>query len=139
MRTTIGLLLLAVAGTAPAKDQKIACPEDLEAAAVRITEPPKGWTGFIPARFRLQAAGITLGPIEQRAAQLGEAEKLSGKSYRITYPHLKDSKEEKWLTCHYGLNEGLVLGTRLPDHTSTCEILYTPDPHGLRSISITCR
>lgn len=139
MRKPIILVLLALAAHATAKDQKVACPEELEAAAVRIAEPPKGWRGLVPARFRLQTAGITLGPLEQHAAQLGETEKLGGKRFKVSYPFMKDSPEEKWLTCRYGVNEGLVLGTRLPDGTRTCEMLYTPDGHGLFKIDITCK
>lgn len=139
MRKSVTLVLLALAAHAPAKEQKIACPEELEAAAVRITEPPKGWSGLVPARFRLQAAGITLGPLEQHAAQLGETEKLGAKRFKVSYPFMKDSSEEKWLTCRYGVNEGLVLGRRLPDDTRTCEMLYTPDGHGLFDIDITCK
>lgn len=135
----VTLLLLAFAAPAFANEQKLACPEELEAAAVRITDPPKGWTGMVPARFRLQAAGITLGPLEHRAAQRGVPEKLSGKRFKISYAHLKDAREEKWLTCHYGANEGLVLGKRLPDNTTTCDMLYTPDGHGLHQIDIACK
>lgn len=135
MRAAALILAVAVTG-AGAKEQKVVCPEEVPAVAVRIAETPPGWSGFVPERFRLRTAGVTVGYLERRAAQLGEPHKLGGGRYKIVYPHLKDRKEEKWVTCEY---DGLVLGRRIPDDTAQCTMVYTPSGHDLRTIDITCR
>lgn len=138
MKTVITLMLALAASGAAAKDQKIVCPEELSAIAVQVSQPPPGWSGYVPARFLLQAAGVTLGPLEHRAVQLGEHHELGKKRFKMVYPHLKDWKGEKWVTCEYGMGAGLVLGRRLPDNTAQCIMVYTPDERGVNSIDITC-
>ena len=94
MRILILLALIAPAGVV-AKEQKIACPEEVPAHAVQVKESPSGWTGYVLEQFRLRSAAVTLGYVERRAVQLGEHQKMSGGRYKIVYAHLGMRKEEK--------------------------------------------
>lgn len=135
MRIIIYIALASATTSAACKDQKYVCPEELPAVAVKIVEAPPGWSGYVPERFPLRLAGVTVGYLEHSGMLLGEQTKLKGGSFRVDYPNLGARKEEKWLTCDY---DGHVLGHRLPDDTARCTMVYTPDGQGSYKINITC-
>jgi hypothetical protein len=129
--------LVSITPAAAAGNTPITCPAQLAAEAVQVAHPAPGWTGFVPTFFLLESVGVTTGPLQERAILRGEQQKLTGKAYRVSFP-LDDSPGEKWLMCEYARSQ-IVQAQRLPDDTSRCDVLYTPDKHGGFTIQTTCQ
>lgn len=115
----------------------IDCPAQLAADAVKVVRPAPNWTGFVPSFFVLDSVGVTVGALQERATLRGDYQELPHKAYQVSFP-LDDAKGEKWLMCEYA--RGLIVqAQRLPASTTRCDVLYTPDKHGILSIKTTCQ
>ena len=131
-------LILSLATTSPAT-QGIACPNELAASAIAVTQAPAGWTGFVPAKLMLHEVGISTGALEDRATLLGDYRKLTRGAFTVTYSSLRGwTDRERWLMCQYGDGGDIVLATRLPHAVDSCVISYARDRYGDRVIKIAC-
>lgn len=118
----------------------LTCPPELPPEAVQVTRVSPGWTGLVPARLLLNAAGVTVGPPEQRATLRGEQHQIERSGYRVAFTGLRGWKDEKWLTCEYGAGRDVVLARPLPAGVDRCEVRYTAGKYGNNyELAISCR
>ncbi|MDL2355917.1 MAG: hypothetical protein QFF03_11735 [Pseudomonadota bacterium] len=123
-----GGIVPALAPSARAAEQRIQCPRELPASALRFAETPAGWTGFIPYRFPLNSAQFMSGPPSDMAISMGEEVKLDKHRRQVRYAGLNEGiqyKGGKWMACFYGGGNDAILSRRLADDTSECVVTYT--------------
>lgn len=135
MKTAMLMLLLV---SAHSKAEEIVCPAELPASAVTVSHAPTGWTGFVPTNLALNAVGVTLGPLADRATLIGDYRKLTHGAYSVTFSLKAAQKHEPWLMCQYGDSNDIVIAKRLANTVDTCLVLYTPDTFGGKAIKIKC-
>jgi hypothetical protein len=132
-------LVLSLAAT-PIAAQGIACPNELAAAAIAVTQPPAGWTGFVPSKLILHGVGVSTGPLAERAMLKGDHRKLARGAFTVTFSGLKRwGDRTRWLTCQYGDGDDIVLAARLPETVDNCVVSHTPDKYGDRAITVACK
>lgn len=136
MQTALLMLLLAAA--LPSMAEEIVCPAQLSASAVTVSRPPDGWTGFVPTNLSLNAVGVTLGPLADRATLIGDYKKLAWGAYTVTFSLQTAQKYDPWLMCQYGDSNDIVIAKRLHNTVKACVVRYTPDKFGGKTIDIGC-
>lgn len=116
-----------------------ACPGELAPSAISVTQPPPGWTGFIPTRIYLNAIGISTGPLADRATLIGDYRKLPHGAFTVTYSLKGLEKVDRWIICQYGLGNEIVIGKLLQGAVDQCVVTYHPDKFGGTAIDSICR
>ena len=129
-------LVLALA--APSSAQDYACPSELAPSAISMTQPPPGWTGFIPTKIFLNAVGISTGPLENRATLIGDYRKLTQGAFTVSFSLKGLEQYDRWVMCQYGLGNEIVIAKLLREPVAQCVVTYTPDKFGGRTIKVVC-
>lgn len=132
----INALAAALAVSSPAHNE--ACPAELAPTAISVSQPPSGWTGFIPTKIFLNAVGISTGPLVNRATLIGDYRKLPHGVFTVSFSLKGLEHYDRWVLCQYGLGNEIVIARLLREPVAECVATYTPDKFGGKTIKFDC-
>lgn len=135
------LLATSMAGS-HAAEQRIDCPAKLEATALQVVRPPEGWTAFVPAGLWLHSAGPMTGPPSDMAILKENSVITRGnkKTVKWVWDEIGEPPETggKWMACHYGDANDVILSRKIDDNSSACTVTYTKNRYGRNELDVRC-
>jgi hypothetical protein len=133
--TLVGLF--AVCRTSIAAPQRIECPREVPAGAVRLMPTQDGWRPYQSSPLKLNSAAPTGGPPEKKA-DLAEFTTTRSKTARVdTYDLSPPHPGGVWIKCGYGAGNEITLHRQLDSTVTQCAITQkTAAPF---EIDILCR
>lgn len=122
---------------AMAAPQRIECPGEVPAAAIRLVETGGGWKPYKSFPLKLNSAAPTGGPPELQA-DLAQFTTKRSKAARIdTYDLSPPHPGGIWMKCGYGASNEITLHKQLDDSITQCTI--TQKNLSPADIEIVCR
>ena len=117
----------------------ILCPAEFPVQAINFGTPPQGWMPFAPSSLRVGSGELMYGPPSsyQSAKPSSYREERSRNIAIWTLSEL--TKEEKWLSCGYGMAAELTLSRQLPGNVAECTIITDKDSYrNVTTVQATC-
>ncbi|MES2743081.1 MAG: STY0301 family protein [Pseudomonadota bacterium] len=124
-------------GNVYAQEKKINCPETISREAITLSRAPEGWTPYTDSIFRLRSIGMMSGPPDSLQELVPDGGK-QGKTIQ-TFKWSFQPKDEKWISCKYGLGGEMSLSKKIEEDMSECVVTYLTDKHGETTIQFKCK
>lgn len=105
----------------------IFCPAEYDTLAIKVLNPPEGWTPVMAATLPLNAAGVMKGVLDVRSIMKPERRELK-KGFDEIYFGLGGGKAlDKWIWCGYGIGNEVMLTKPLDREIRQCTVSYRPE------------
>lgn len=131
--------VLSCNSVAHASSITILCPAEFPVQTINFGPPPQGWTPFAPSSLRVGSGELMYGPPSSYQSAKPSSYREERNRNIASWKLRELTKEEKWLSCGYGMAAELTLSRQLPGNVAECTIITDKDSYrNVTAVHATC-